>query len=188
MANDTERYREMLNIQMKSEDVENYHLPPSYLLYLSLCMLFLGIAVGQQWQSKALVVEDHGMHFMHDHAMTHEMININEVNPPAVSLSVAKDSMSGWNLRISLENFSFAAESVNQAIVANEGHAHLYIDGVKQARLYGPDYHFSDLPLGKHTITVTLNANNHAALAIDNQIIESSVIIEQVDNKRPNTP
>ena len=42
-----------------------------------------------------------------------------------------------------------------------EGHAHLYIDGEKIARIYGPWYHVGKILPGAHTIVATLNANNH---------------------------
>ena len=67
---------------------------------------------------------------------------------------------------------------VNQPHAANVGHAHLYLNGVKVARLYGTAYHLSDLPDGQHTITVTLNTNDHSDLALDGRLIEASVEVD----------
>jgi hypothetical protein len=60
-----------------------------------------------------------------------------------------------------------------------EGHAHLYIDNVKRARLYGTWFHLEDLEPGKHIIRVTLNANNHSALIAKQRLVEASIRIIQ---------
>ena len=49
--------------------------------------------------------------------------------------------------------------------VAGEGHAHVYVDGEKIARLYGPWLHIPSLSPGA-VVEVTLNANDHRPLAI----------------------
>lgn len=75
------------------------------------------------------------------------------------------DAKSGFNVETT--NWTWAPENVNAAALPNQGHAHLYVDGVKVARLYGPWYHLDGLAPGPHDITVTLNANNHAEYAAD---------------------
>ncbi len=86
-------------------------------------------------------------------------------NAPAkmrlVSIKVTPDAMKGHNLIVRTRAFRFAPEHASGTHVAGEGHAHLYVDGVKQTRLYGPAFYLGDLKPGRHTIRVTLNANDH---------------------------
>lgn len=58
-----------------------------------------------------------------------------------------------------------------------EGHAHLYVDGQKIARLYGKWYHIEELSPGQHEITVTLNANDHREYAVNGENISTSTIV-----------
>jgi len=47
---------------------------------------------------------------------------------PAVAIEVTKDSKKGWNLRVDVENFTFAPEHASSEDVMGEGHAHLFIE------------------------------------------------------------
>ena len=98
---------------------------------------------------------------------------------PTVALEVLRDDVGGWNIHVKVVNFSFAPERVNSAPAYSEGHAHLYVDGKKVARLYGSWFHLADLSSGKHTIRVSLNANNHAGLVFEGTPIAASQEIVQ---------
>ncbi|SEN21456.1 ZIP family metal transporter [Lihuaxuella thermophila] len=114
----------------------------------------------------------------HHHASV--PVEIPEGTPvPAVRLHVSKDSESGWNLHVQTEHFRFAPEAVNQPGRMGDGHAHLFVDGKKWARLYGPWYHLGKLPPGTHQIRVQLNSNQHAPLVYKGKTIEDSVMIEE---------
>ncbi|MGB3137015.1 MAG: hypothetical protein WBG38_01170 [Nodosilinea sp.] len=97
---------------------------------------------------------------------------------PTVTIVAHPDPVQGWNLEVQTTNFSFAPEQVNQANRPNAGHAHLYINGEKITRLYGPWFHLPSLPSGSNEITVGLNANGHEAFTHDGQIVESSVVVD----------
>lgn len=98
---------------------------------------------------------------------------------PTVDFTVEKDPVGGgWNLHIITTNFVFTPQNEDQAPVADEGHAHLYIDGTLSV-VYGPWYHFDDLPLGEHTIVVTLNANDHSVFAVNGTYIKKIETITQ---------
>jgi len=105
---------------------------------------------------------------MHDVAMTdhmHTETAVSEENPiPTITLDVMKDAKDGYNVYIITEHFTFTPELANEEPVFNEGHAHLYINGIKIGRLYGAWTHIpsSLLVTGTNTIEVTLNANNHS--------------------------
>jgi len=112
-----------------------------------------------------------------DHS--HEMLEIPMGQPiPTIDLAVYPDPVRGWNLEIQTTNFRFTPENVNQANQPNQGHGHLYINGENVSRVYGTWLHLPSLPSGSNEITVSLNANNHAALAHNGAMIESTVVVE----------
>lgn len=112
----------------------------------------------------------------------HGMYEVSSANAPMVSFSVAEDAKSGWNITIDTRNFTFTPKNVNQANVEGEGHAHLYIEGEKIARLYGPYFHYAGDFDGTKTFRVTLNANDHSEYAIDGKVIEASLPVTHEDH------
>ncbi len=103
----------------------------------------------------------------------HGMLEIPPGQPvPTVDLIIHPDARRGWNLEIQVTNFTFAPERVNQASNFQEGHGHLYVDGVKITRLYGNWYYLESLAPGTREITVSLNANGHEALMHNGQPIQ----------------
>ncbi len=95
---------------------------------------------------------------------------------PSVAVVVHEDAMGGYNLEVTPTNFRFAPEHVNGAVVAGEGHAHVYINDVKYTRLYGSWMYLpaSAFKKGENTVRVTLNANNHSDLAVGSALVEAS--------------
>lgn len=91
----------------------------------------------------------------------------------SVALRVEPDALDGVNITVLPRGFTFAPEAVNGDHVPGEGHAHLYVDGVKLTRLYGPHYHLGGLAAGEHEIRVALNANTHAAYAYGERAVEA---------------
>ena len=86
---------------------------------------------------------------------------------PTLELSVDQGHQAtGWNLHIATTNFRFAPERANAPHRPGEGHAHVYVDGRKIARVYGPWFHLDALPPGGATVAVTLTANDHRTLAV----------------------
>ncbi|MCA9332414.1 hypothetical protein KDA00_00915 [Candidatus Saccharibacteria bacterium] len=114
--------------------------------------------------------DDHSSESM-THA--HEMFTVDKENAPTVSFTVEEDAKSGWNIKVVTTNFTFTPENVNGDNIAGEGHAHLYVDNVKVARLYGPYYHYDGSFDGTKTFKVTLNANDHSEYAVDGQVIQA---------------
>jgi len=97
--------------------------------------------------------------------------------PEIVDFRVEKDASSGWNVFVTTQNFEFTPENVNQPHVAGQGHAHLYINGSKLARLYGPAYHIESLPFGPHELRVVLETNEHHEYAIVGRPIDKTIEI-----------
>jgi len=109
---------------------------------------------------------------------------------PTLSMTVTKDAKSGYNIHLDTTNWTWAPEKVNTAAAPNQGHAHLYVDGVKVARMYGPWYNLDGLTPGQHDIRVTLNANTHAEYAVDGKVLEAtaSVVVDQAAPSAMDTP
>lgn len=91
-------------------------------------------------------------------------------------MRVEKDADAGWNLFVETTNFIFTPENAN---IANQGHANIYIDGEKLTRLYGISYHLSDVSLSKHAVSVSLNANDYSGYVLNGKPIMATVEIEQ---------
>ena len=91
---------------------------------------------------------------------------------PALAMTVEKDPVGGWNLHLRVKNFRFAPERASTPHRAGEGHAHLYVNAKKVARLYGPWFHIGSLPGGKTVIRVTLNTNDHRGLMVGGKPLE----------------
>ena len=96
-----------------------------------------------------------------------------------VAIRLHKDAMSGWNLEVRTRNFRWAPQRVNGKHRPGEGHAHLYIDGQKITRLYGPWYYLKAdlLPPGKHTVRVTLNGNDHGDYVRKGKVVAATKTI-----------
>lgn len=127
----------------------------------------------------------HEMKQQHDRAHdakghSHKTVEIPVGQPiPTVNLVVRPDAMKGWNLEVKVTNFAFAPERVNtKSTSINEGHAHLYVDGRKISRLYGPWYHLESLPPGTHKVTVSLNTNDHGELIHQGKPIQATATIQ----------
>ena len=97
--------------------------------------------------------------------------------PVSVSVAAAVDAYGGVNVSISTDGWRWAPENVNAAHTPGEGHAHVYVDGVKINRVYGPYYHLAGLAPGERQIRVTLNANTHNGLLVDGELVAASTTV-----------
>jgi hypothetical protein len=104
---------------------------------------------------------------------------------PTVEVLATQDAVSGWNLQVITTDFIFAPERAGREFVLGEGHAHLYVDGEKRDRLYGPWYHLDNLAPGEHTIEVTLNGNNHAVYQSGGRPISHEITIDGEEQSHP---
>lgn len=102
-----------------------------------------------------------------------------ELPVPTITHLVFPDEMDGYNVQILTQNFTFTPSAINKDVVANEGHAHLYINGEKIFRVYGDWLHIPSnlLVEGANAVSVTLNANDHSGWAKDGIPIGSTVMV-----------
>ncbi len=114
---------------------------------------------------------------MHD---PNRIINLDARDAPTLDLQVYALDDGSFNIQLQTSNFKFTPQNVDLAPVNGEGHAHLYVNGVKLARLYGEWQHLPTLPPDAEVLTVSLYANNHQAFAVNGEIISASVRLEDL--------
>lgn len=155
-------------------------VPLIYLFYAVAAGVLLGLLVGGSGVGRggapvvAMESMDHGAH-------EHGTFEIIEGLAPSLSLSVAPDPESGWNLTVETENFTFRPPVPGAEISANAGHAHLYVNGEKRARLYGPLFHLTDLVPGENEVRVSLNTDDHQNLVYEGEMVEASLVVDRHD-------
>ena len=67
--------------------------------------------------------------------------------------------------------------------MTGEGHAHVYINEKKVARVYSPWFHLDQVAAGMNKVTVTLNTNDHQQIALDGRPLSASTMIEAGEEK-----
>jgi len=147
-----------------------------YLIYLSIASILIGVIIAPWFRD--LPLQQSAAEMM-AHEMQHGMLEVPAVGAPQVAITVEQDPMDGWNVTLSTSNFTFTPQMVNGENVDNTGHAHLYVDGVKIARLYGPNFHIPFLPVGEHEISVNLSSNDHSYYVIDGNRIAARTTVTQ---------
>lgn len=110
----------------------------------------------------------------HDHSKT---INLDPSDAPQLTITLFPLKSGGFNLRLQTENFIFTPQNVDGDPIPGEGHAHLYIDDAKIARIYGEWHHLETTPEGAETLTVALYANDHSAFTVQGVHIADSVAL-----------
>ncbi|MEM1378189.1 MAG: hypothetical protein AAGG69_12460 [Pseudomonadota bacterium] len=158
--------------------VERLTVP--YFVYCIIASMFFGIWIAPAITGVGSSMMDHSAHSEADHA-AHEMmqteIDVPAASAPTVALEVTRDTMSGWNVVLDTERFTFSVDNVNGEHVPNEGHGHIYINGERYARIYGNAVHLPALPEGEVSVSVTLNANDHSIYTVDGEPIADNVVV-----------
>lgn len=112
------------------------------------------------------------------HAHSHDTYySVSTEQAPTVSFDISPDPLGGFNVHIQTQRFTWAPEHVNGAPVLGEGHAHIYVDGEKINRVYGPWYKLPSLAPGEHVVRVTLNANDHSVYAVNGHPVATSTTV-----------
>jgi hypothetical protein len=100
---------------------------------------------------------------------------VDPATAPVLEIALTKDPMSGFNLHVNVERFTFSPEQASLEHVPGLGHAHVYVNGAKHGRLYGDWVHLASLPSGETVVEVTLNANDHRPLSVNGTPIAASI-------------
>ena len=142
-------------------------------------IILIGLGIGAYFSNisylehKKLGHSDLKAHTEMDHGLLD--ISNESIIPQIEDLQLLKDPMSGWNVYVKVNNFQFTPANASTKHQSGEGHAHLYINGQKIARLYSNWFHLPEFIKDKNEIRVTLNTNDHQTMAIGNQPIEKVI-------------
>ena len=141
-------------------------------------LLIVGVGVGYMLPGDVASLNGGANVVSHDEETHthHDIVNI-EGNAPTVDLVVHKDPKSGWNAQIVTTNFAFAPENASGEHVDGEGHAHIYVDGVKINRVYGEWYHLGELEEGDREVQVRLSTNDHRELAVRDEVVADTELV-----------
>ena len=130
------------------------------------------VAISAWPQSDAPPAVDHTQHPLIEHPA--------EQPVPYMRVHMQADSMDGFNLYLETRDFRFTPERVDTHNIANEGHAHLYLNGEKVARLYSPWHHISSSLLrdGINRLEVEFSSNDHSTWGIAGQPIGADILLD----------
>ncbi|MEL7163831.1 MAG: hypothetical protein AAGL96_00045 [Pseudomonadota bacterium] len=149
-----------------------------YLIYLSIGSVFLGVLIAPLFRDvPAGAMPEMQMNAGSQHM--HTRIEVPAEGAPTIAMAIDKDPTGGWNIILTPGNFTFTPAAVNGPNTPNTGHAHLYVNGQKMARIYGTYYHMPDLPPGQHEVVVALSTNDHSFYVVDGVRIEARADIMQ---------
>jgi len=133
-----------------------------------LCAILLVVLGAPHW-----VFAAHPADNANGEEMSHGTLEITTgFRVPELSAEIFVDKMDGYNLQLELAHYDiippikkFIASSPKAML---EGHAHLYVNGVKIQRVYGHNLHLPGhlFKNGINTITISLNDHNHATWTV----------------------
>lgn len=126
---------------------------------------------GQNPYRDAVILDDATIH---DHSL---LLEVDAQNAPSVDLTLIPLAAGGYNVRAQTKNFSFTPQNVDLEAVPGEGHAHLYLDGEKIARIYGEWFFLESLPESAAELSIILYANDHRAFAVNGVAISASATL-----------
>ena len=129
------------------------------------------------WMTGTITVTGGHDHGDHDHGDTHMHDDLTSDSPIGIAIDISVDDEGGAIIHTILDGWTFSPETVNQENEAGVGHTHIYVDGVKVNRAYGPYHYIGDLEPGSHLVMVEINANDHSKVTVDGQDAEASAMI-----------
>ncbi len=113
------------------------------------------------------------------HASTHQHLAMEvEYEPvPTIDIKTHLDPKSGVNVEVITTGFTLAPERASTDPVDGEGHFHIYVDGVKERRLYSHWAHLDLTKAGTYEVMVELSANDHSPLAHNGNKLEARALV-----------
>ncbi|MEP1551889.1 MAG: hypothetical protein ABJJ44_13650 [Paraglaciecola sp.] len=104
---------------------------------------------------------------------------------PRIELTVFRDTMDGVNVHVEVANYvlnapDLATKTTQSPNGVLQGHAHVFVNGIKRQRLYGSDIHIpaSWLKTGVNQVAISLNSHQHENWVADDQNVVGSIFID----------
>lgn len=118
-----------------------------------------------------------------DHSQ-HPLIEVPDGHPvPKMLVRIVPDRMDGFNVFLETRDFLFTPQHAGSEAVPNQGHAHLYINGRKVARMYSPWHHLpaASLREGINRLEVEFSSNDHSVWSVAGQPVGADMLIDTND-------
>lgn len=131
------------------------------------------VSAASQYENAAVEASDHSPGVLD----LSDMDNVPEVT----LIEVIQEAPGSYILHVEIENWQFTPEKTGESANPNEGHAHVYVDGIKVGRMYSPWLHLGDLSEGEHQVVVTLNGNDHTEFVVDGELIGAETAVTVTD-------
>lgn len=139
-------------------------------------LILLGLAATVQAEQMSAPGKTTPGHMVHDYKPVQVPA---DVPIPQLAMQLHRDAVSGVNLHLEVRNFALGPPEQKPSKTMLNGHAHLYVNGRKIQRLYGPDVHIPGkyFKPGINVVLVSLNAHTHAVWQLGKkQFLVSSFI------------
>lgn len=96
---------------------------------------------------------------------------------PQIRLSVLNGySEDGFDIVLEVEDFSFVLTTEDAQHVPNEGHGHIYLNGLKLGRLYETAFTLGAVPPNDYELRVALNSNDHKPYLIEAKPVSETLV------------
>ncbi len=154
-------------------DIEDYNLVVGFLHEPA----FEGMLNGVYLNVTKVAEHAHGESSSDHHATAEDYGTIESEVPTNISFTTEVDDHGGVDIQITTEGWLWTPDNVDGEHVPGEGHAHIYVDGVKIDRVYGPSYHLEGLEPGERQVRVSLHSNSHDELTYGGDAIEAVSIV-----------
>ncbi|MEM9291907.1 MAG: DoxX family membrane protein [Acidobacteriota bacterium] len=115
------------------------------------------------------LTQRHGVHVFN--------LSDQEAVPEFRLIEVVEETPGSYDLHVRIDNWTFTPEKTGQASVANEGHGHIFVNGIKVGRLYSEWFHLGELEPGQYQIIITLNGNDHSDFMVDGRLVQGERIV-----------
>lgn len=80
-----------------------------------------------------------------------------DARPPKLDFTLEQITEDSLRLTLDLTNISLVEFCAGEDQGLAKGHAHIFLDGKKQGSFFISQHTLTDLPKGRHTVTVSLN-------------------------------
>lgn len=108
-----------------------------------------------------------------DMAMSHGAVNGIEVGDVSIALGPRPDAFGdGFRVEVQFDGIELVSVPMGAPHVAGQGHAHVYLNGLKLQRLYTDEFSVGPLLAGDYVLRVALNSNAHTPYVKDGLAIE----------------
>ncbi len=110
-------------------------------------------------------------------AMQHDnAIGVEEDLAPSVEIIPPETiSADGFDVILAVDNFDFVMAADDASHQPNQGHAHIYLNGLKLGRMYEDRFRVGALTPGEYRLRVGLNTNDHRPYEVSGSTVEATL-------------